>query len=235
MRDLCRVAQTSGRQLWPAAAHAEYRLALEAPAPYAAAVLIEGTGRFAPGPLPEVAASTHAWSDLAPHAPLGPAAVITMHERVVRGEDLSTAELAGPPVLELPLRLEPWEPAYALAEYHPHRAEFPSPPLPQPSAIGAVAASPRVDGGAARHGAHALRELVAAWTRASEGRADAVAVAGDAPVRLPRSVRGASAWPRSSRRRRSRRWRGPARAAARTAGDPGPPPGGSARGGPPPR
>ena len=194
LRDLCRAAQASGRQLWPAAAHTEYRLALEAPAPYAAAVLIEGAGRFAPGPLPEVAASTHTWSDLAPHAPFGPAALLTMHERVVRGEDLSTAELAGPPVLELPLRLEPWEPAYGARR------------IPRAPGRVPVAAAP-----AAAHDRRGRRGA-AVWTAATRCtartpcasssprgracprvRADAVAVAGDAPGAItalgPRRVR----------------------------------------------
>ena len=59
LRDRCEQAIARGRQLWPVAAHAEYRLALEAPGRFAAIVLVEGAGRFAPGPLPEVAASTH--------------------------------------------------------------------------------------------------------------------------------------------------------------------------------
>jgi hypothetical protein len=36
---LCERAYETGRQLWPAASHAAYRLALEAPAPFAASVL----------------------------------------------------------------------------------------------------------------------------------------------------------------------------------------------------
>src|SRR5262249_38730535 len=83
-------------QLWPVAAHAEYRLALESPGRWAATMLVEGAGRFAPGPLPEVAASTHEWADLAPHAPYGPPSVLAAHERVVRGEDLIGATLPGP-------------------------------------------------------------------------------------------------------------------------------------------
>ncbi|MGH7540616.1 MAG: hypothetical protein ACRELC_06435, partial [Gemmatimonadota bacterium] len=131
LRERCRGAhERSGRQLWPAAAHAEYRLALEAPGPWAAAVLEEGAGRFAPGPLSEVAASTHRWEELAPAVPPGPVAVLTAHERALRGEDLTGITLPGPPVLDLPLRLEPWEPAYFLAEYHAHKGDFPGPQPP---------------------------------------------------------------------------------------------------------
>src|SRR5262249_42789872 len=91
LRDRCEQAVARGRQLWPVAAHAEYRLALESPGPWAARVLVEGAGRFAPGPLPEVAASTHEWRDLAPHAPYGPPAVLTAHQRAGRGGDLTGA------------------------------------------------------------------------------------------------------------------------------------------------
>jgi|SRR5581483_9098321 len=196
LRDRCRDALATGRQLWPVATHAEYRLALEAPGPVAAAVLVEGTGRFALGPLPEVAASTHAWAELAGHVTPGPVATVTVHERVVRGEDLSGFALPGPPVLELPRRLEPWEPAYAVAEYHADRAEFPAPPLPKLVEVAMPPPAPRADDADALH---ALRELVAAWTRSSEGRADAVAVVGDALGAIaalgPRRVRVAALEP----------------------------------------
>src|SRR4051794_28442876 len=88
VRDRSRRALERGRQLWPAASHAEYRLALDAPAPYAASVLVEGAGRFALGPLPEVAASTHTWAELAPHLEPGPLARLVPHARVAPRETL---------------------------------------------------------------------------------------------------------------------------------------------------
>jgi len=176
-----RAHEETGRQLWPAAAHAEYRLALEAPGPWAASVLVEGAGRFALGPLPEVAASTHPWADLAPHVPPGPAAVIAAHERVVRGEDLTGVELPGPPVLDLPLRLEPWEPDYSLAEYRAHEADFPGPSLPPVADVSLPVAATVVDDPVA---VDALVGAVAAWTAGSEGHAHGVAVEGDAPAAI---------------------------------------------------
>jgi hypothetical protein len=104
LRDRCRWALERGKQLWPAASLAEYRLALEAPGEWAAATIVEGGGRFALGPLPEVAASTHLWSDLAPHLAVGPLAAITAHERVMRGEDLTADASIDRAVLEIPLR-----------------------------------------------------------------------------------------------------------------------------------
>src|SRR5581483_2489822 len=89
LRARCHRAFERGKQLWPAASLAEYRLALEAPGPWAGVIVAEAVGHFALGPLAEVAASTHTWSELAPHAGSGPPAAMAAHERVVRGEDLT--------------------------------------------------------------------------------------------------------------------------------------------------
>lgn len=177
LRDLCRAALERGRQLWPAAAHAEYRLALEAPGRWAAAVLVSGTGRFTLGPLPEVAASTHTWAELAPHASADPTASVAAHERVVRGEDLTGADGIDPFVLELPLALEHWEPAYPLAEYGAHEAAFPLPVVTGLEPVDVDAGAVVVDPDATR----ALVELATTWTTESNGRAEAVAVTGGAP------------------------------------------------------
>jgi hypothetical protein len=177
LRDRCEQAVERGRQLWPVAAHAEYRLALEAPGRYAATVLVEGAGRFAPGPLPEVAASTHEWADLAPHAPPGPAAVLAAHERVLRGEDLTDETLPGPAVLDLPRRLAAWEPEYLLAHYRPDGVDLPG---PQPPALTPVEVSPPSRDGTHDPATQALLDAVRAWTEGSEGRAEATTVHGDA-------------------------------------------------------
>jgi hypothetical protein len=176
LRDRCARAHETGHQLWPAASHATYRLALEAPAPCAAAVL-DDDASFLLGPLPEVVAQSHPWRDLAPHVPNGPSAVLAAHERVLRGEDLSGIELPGPAVLEVPPRLVEWEPRYALAEYRSDRADFPMPenPVLQPEPL--PAAPPDVERDDA---SRALVELVRSWTTGSDGRADAVSVRGDA-------------------------------------------------------
>ena len=177
LRDRCEQAVARGRQLWPVAAHAEYRLALEAPGRYAATVLVDGAGRFAPGPLPEVAASTHEWADLAPHAPPGPSAVLAAHERVLRGEDLTGETLPGPAVLDLPLRLAAWEPEYLLAHYRPDGVDLPG---PQPPALTPVEVPSRSRDGSHDPATDALLDAVRAWTEGSEGRAEATVVRGDA-------------------------------------------------------
>jgi hypothetical protein len=177
LRDRCVHAIERGRQLWPVAAHAEYRLALEAPGRWAARVLVEGAGRFAPGPLPEVAASTHEWADLAPHVPPGPPAVVTAHERVVRGDDLTGEALPGPAVLDLPLRLAEWEPDYLLAHYRSDGADFPG---PSPLTLEPVEVATRAPAGGQDAATAALVDAVRAWTDGSEGQAEAVVARGDA-------------------------------------------------------
>jgi hypothetical protein len=177
LRERCMHAIERGHQLWPVAAHAEYRLALEAPGRWAAPMLVEGAGRFAPGPLPEVAASTHEWADLAPHAPPGPLSVVTAHERVIRGDDLTGERLPGPPVLDLPLRLADWEPDYCLANYRADGADFPGPSPPSLRRVHVPSCPPPVVRDAVTT---ALIDTVRAWTEGSEGRAEAVAVRGDA-------------------------------------------------------
>jgi hypothetical protein len=181
LRDLCRAALDRGKQLWPAASLAEYRLALDAPAAVAASVLVPGAGHLALGPLPEVAASTHTWAELAGAVPDGPLVTITAHERVVRGDDLRHDERVDRRVVDLPPVLQPWEPDYALAEYLAAEARFPSPPPPALEAVELPPAGRPVDDPDA---VAALLALPRAWTAASNGRAEAVAVQGDAAVAI---------------------------------------------------
>jgi hypothetical protein len=200
----CRLAFERGKQLWAVSAHIEYRLALEAPGRWAAATLEAGDGRFAFGPLPEVAASTHSWSELSPHLRATPQAAMAAHERVLRGDDLTGDLVAAslPEVLDLPLRLEPWEPRYAVAEYRPDKMAAPSPPLPALRAVerrppprpevptasppGRAAGPEQATAGRASgpgrgdEVARALEDLVTTWTEESNGRARAAGTTGDA-------------------------------------------------------
>jgi len=179
LRDRSRAALERGRQLWPVASLAEYRLALCAPGPWAGAVIREGAGRFALGPLPEVAASTHAWEELAAHVPDGPLRAVTAHERVVRGEDLRDAGRVPEGIIDLPLAPQPWEPTYPLASYEPEKADFPIEPvtLPRSEALPAPG-SPIAD----LRAATSLRDLVTPWTSESNGRCEVTAVRGDGPA-----------------------------------------------------
>jgi hypothetical protein len=178
LRERARAAFERGKQHWPSAAHAEYRLALEAPGDYAARVIVEGAGRFALGPLSEVAASAHTWAELAPYIADGPLRSITAHERIVRGEALKADGRVDPFVLPLPLALEAWESSYALATYRPDKADFPMPVLPALTVVDLPLAPYESTTDADE--ALALRSLVATWLADSNGRAEIVAVEGTA-------------------------------------------------------
>lgn len=182
LRDRCRRALERGRQLWPVASHCEYRLALEAPGPIAATVLVEDAGHLTVGPLAEVAASTHTWDELAPHVVPGPVAGLCAHERVVRGDDLAGRDVPYADVLAVPLRLQPWEPEYETATYRAGGAEFPAPDPPRgrPAALPDPGGLQPVVDDAAR----ALLDVVRPWTSESEGRAAAVAVEGTAEAAI---------------------------------------------------
>lgn len=173
----CREAYERGKQLWPIAEHIDYRLALEAPAPFAAAVITPTAGRFAAGPLTEVAASTHRFAELGPHLPSPQVAGVVAAERVLRGEDLTGAPDAHPEVLELPMCLQPWEPAYQVATFKAHEASFPAPeagPLAEDARgePGPLLDEPELT--------RSLLDLVATWLTGSSGRAEAVVVEGGA-------------------------------------------------------
>ncbi len=175
LRDRCRRAVERGKQLWPAANHVEYRLALEAPAEFAAAMLTDIAGQFGLGPLAEVCAAGHRWGELSAYAPGSPPASMCFHECVVRGEDLRAASLPGPDPLELPHVVCDWEPQYPVAQYRSHEAAFPS-PGPEPTGVLTevrTGASRVAHSGVAR----TLRDLVHPWT--ADGSATTAAVRGD--------------------------------------------------------
>jgi hypothetical protein len=177
VRDRSRQAVETGRQLWPVATLAEYRLALHADTEYVAAVLDESdglSGRFTIGPLTEVAAQHHSWGDLVDHLDHGPRATFVAHERAIRGEPIETVDLA--PVLDIPTTLQAWEPEYALAGYSDGGAEFPMPDLPDDwrevaTRSGAEVLDDDVD--------LAARQLVEPWLTESNGRAESICVVGD--------------------------------------------------------
>lgn len=180
LRDSCLAAVERGKQLWGVAGHAAYRLALEAEGAPAGAALATDAVPFLLGPLPEVAASTHAWSDLAAHLAAGPTRGLFAHERVVRGEDLTAVDnLEGDAsAFELPLRINAWEPTYAVADYRSHEALFPAPTMTIIETQ-AVVASTRAT--RALHDplvSDALAALARSWVDTSNGKRRVVAVHG---------------------------------------------------------
>jgi hypothetical protein len=170
LRNSCRLATASGKQLWPASTLAEYRLALLAPAHIAAQVLDEGSGRFTLGPLTEVIAQSHQWSDLQHELPHSPIASFVAHECALRGQHIENpADVFD--ALETPLELQSWEPNYELAIYRDNSAEFPSPELP-PTSTGRVVVAALssesedvLDNGVV----DAVHQLVGAWSTSSNG------------------------------------------------------------------
>lgn len=179
IRDRCAAAtRETGRQLWPAATLAEYRLALLAPAVWAAEVLDGESGRFTIGPLSEVAAVRHTWAELAEHLQPVPVALFVAHERAIRGETIPATDVAVlPPVLDIPAAMQVWEPEYPVSMYHAVGADHPEPGTS--GTLVDVESTPdavRVDDDATEL---AVRQLLDAWTAASTGRAETVCVEGD--------------------------------------------------------
>lgn len=178
LAEMCEEAVERGKQLWPIAAHIDYRIALEAPAEYAAGVLESVAARWSHGPLTEVAASTHTWAELAPHIDDPVIGAFVAQERVLRGEDLRGDRRAHPEVLEMPLHLVSWEPSYPLATFGTdfvEVAEVDEPKVQMKEVVRRAAEElddPELVG--------AMVDLVIPWTTESNGAARAVVVEGDA-------------------------------------------------------
>jgi hypothetical protein len=175
LRNRCRSATTTGRQVWPAATLAEYRLALWAPAEWASEVLDEGSGRFTIGPLTEVVAQNHEFRDLRAALPDGPRLGFIAHECALRGQSIPD-DVPNP--LEIPFAQQTWEPRYSPAEYSDEGLAAPAPPLPKssefvtmPGAAADVIDDPDV--------ALAVHQLIEPWITSSNGRAEIAAVEGD--------------------------------------------------------
>jgi hypothetical protein len=167
----CREAVGRGKQLWGVEEHIRYRLALEAPGPWAGAAVSEGVARFALGPLPEVAASTKTWAELAPHLDDGPWRGVTAAERVVRGDsDVG-------PIADLPDRLLDFEPRYEVATYKSDKVDAPSPAPVNIEETTLPRDVIRVDDSQSEG---ALSDLVLPWVTESNGRCDTSAVEGSA-------------------------------------------------------
>ena len=177
-RDRARHAIGTGRQLWPVATLAEYRLALRAPVEWAAPTIADGAGLFTIGPLTEVIAQEHSWQELADVLAPGPAAGVVAHERVLRGEPVDAATVGRFPAIEMPYQLADWEPAYLLATYRDDGVEAPAPPVPTtpgPARVATAATAERLRDDVCEL---AVRQLVEPWTAESNGRAEVASVVG---------------------------------------------------------
>lgn len=178
IRDSCRGAVRSGRQLWPAATLADYRLALWAPAQWATEVLRSEASRFTLGPLTEVIAQHHSWHELVNYLPYAPQSTFVAYECALRGQIVQESEKLFP-ALEIPVHCGSWEPTYQLAEYADNEATFPAPRLPD--TLGAEHCSTTAGQRLDDHGiSQAAHQLVEAWITQSNGRCATVFTTGDA-------------------------------------------------------
>jgi len=182
IRAASRQAVQTGRQLWPAATLAEYRLALHSPAAIATQVLRLEASRFTLGPLTEVIAQHHTWDQLAEFLPHEPQSTYVAYECALRGNEIANAnELF--PALEIPVQSSSWEPQYQLAVYADNEAAFAAPTLPPTSeattcdisAVDAVTAS-LIDNESVEQAAHQLAE---AWTAQSNGHCTTAFASGE--------------------------------------------------------
>ena len=127
VRDRARAAVDTGRQLWPIATLANHRLALWAPAQLAVHALDDTARTFMPGPVSEILAVHHGWSETEPHLPHGHDRSLFAHERSLRGDRVPSSE---PSLIDIPVALQEWEPAYLPAVYTDDGPDAPPPDLP---------------------------------------------------------------------------------------------------------
>jgi hypothetical protein len=191
LRDRARRAfDDTGRQLWPAASWAEYRVALHGPDDLLDEVLTPGAGVFAPGPLTEVAAQHHTWEHVATHLPEGPTAALFAHECVARGEVIDGPVVASE-VLSVPLARASFEPDYLVATYTLAGVDVEGPETPRGRLLDpATTAVEALADDETLEVLEAFRVVVAAWSAQSAARIRAVGVDGDARAAI--SCLGAS-------------------------------------------
>jgi len=175
IRDRCNEAVERGKQVWAIAQFAEYRMALDAPAEMAGTVMSDGRGRFALGPLWEVAASRHSWEDLSPYVTVPTIRAMIAHERSIRGETVDETGIDGR-VLEIPVAIQSWEPAYPFADYQSDRATFPDDIFDLPMEW--IELPDAVDRDDDDRVCNALLNLVGPWWEDSIGHAEVVTVEG---------------------------------------------------------
>ncbi len=168
-----RKAIERGHQLWPAASYAEYRIALDAPPAAAAKVITDHSGYLAPGPLTEVIAQNHRWTDLSSHLPTSAKRALVAQERALRGEIVPDADCGG----EIPGVLANWEPGYALATYSDTGVSDDAPDR-NPITTTAPLAEPGVESPQAWEASAALHSAVAHWSAKSDGIVRSIGVDG---------------------------------------------------------
>ena len=178
IRNEARSAVSTGRQLWPIATLANYRLALWAPAQDAVRALDDTARTFMSGPVSEIISVHHTWDELEEHLAPGHDRSLIAHERAMRGDRVSIDE---PTALDVPMQVQNWEPPYVMAHYTDDGVDFPAPDLPScRDSLDTAEADPVDD----PDSIYAFRRLVEPWTAHSNGDADACIVEGGVPEAL---------------------------------------------------
>jgi len=176
IRDLARAAVNTGRQLWPIATLANYRLALYAPAHLAVRALDDTARTFMPGPLSEILSVHHSWDELAVHLPEGPDRSLVAYERALRGDIISTDESSALDIRVMPYE---WEPQYPIAMYDDDGVHCDPPVLDQKTFY---LPSRETFGGDYEidddDTVTAVRELFSSWTTESNGKVSVTVVEG---------------------------------------------------------
>lgn len=163
IRDRSRAAVDTGRQLWPIATLANYRMALWAPAEIAVRALEDTARTFMPGPVSEIIAVHHDWRQLSPFLAPGHDRSLVAYERALRGDDVDPHE---PALLDTPIALQEWEPRYEPAGYSDDGVDFPAPDLPDPRTSALNGDGESVDDPETEN---AFRLLMEPWTAQSNG------------------------------------------------------------------
>lgn len=173
IRNDARQAVNTGRQLWPIATLANFRLALWAPAELAVCALDDTARTFMPGPVSEIIAQYHSWEELDDHLASGHDRSLIAYERALRDDDIEPGELG---VLDIPFERQPWEPHYVVATYADDGLDAPAPALPDVfDDIETVATTPIDDPDTVT----AFRRLAESWTAQSNGEASIAVVEGE--------------------------------------------------------
>lgn len=172
VRNAARSAVETGRQLWPIATLANYRLALWAPDELAVRALDDTARTFMPGPVSEILAVHHTWHGLEPFLAPGHDRSLFAHERSLRGDDIPHCE---PSLIDIPFALQPWEPRYATVSYDDDGVVEDAPALPRPTAHALPGEGDVIDD---PETSTAFRILVEPWTSQSGGTARCATVEG---------------------------------------------------------
>jgi hypothetical protein len=172
IRNEARAAVKTGRQLWPIATLANYRLALWAPAELAVRALDDTARTFMPGPVSEILAVHHTWEQLQPYLPLDHDRSLVAYERALRRDVIPPSEEHA---LEIPFALAEWEPEYATATYNDDGVVDDMPPLgARWHSVDTRESDPLDD-----NTVHAFTRMMEPWTAHSNGSAHAVVVEGE--------------------------------------------------------